>query len=120
MRERKDVGKAIATEDEQKLIEAAKRSRSPALLPLFVLSLDSGLRANEIPRASLATRPGSTPRGRRTRRPQAARAALRVEGESAMIARLSTEGPLAILYPRALFPTGSPLKSAVSLPRAFV
>jgi integrase len=48
MRERKDVGKAIATEDEEKLIEAAERSRSPALLPLFVLSLDSGLRANEI------------------------------------------------------------------------
>jgi integrase len=48
MRERKDVGKAIATEDEQKLIEAAKRSRFPALLPLFVLSLDSGLLANEI------------------------------------------------------------------------
>lgn len=29
MHERKDVGKAIATEDEQKLIEAAKRSRPP-------------------------------------------------------------------------------------------
>ncbi len=48
LRERKDVGRAIRPEDEQKLIAAAKRSRSIALLPLFQLSVDSGLRASEV------------------------------------------------------------------------
>jgi integrase len=47
LRERKDVGQAISPEDEEKLLHAIKRSRSPVLLPLFVLSLDSGLRASE-------------------------------------------------------------------------
>ena len=48
LRERKDVGRAVSYEDEQKLIDAAGKSRSPALLPLLVLTLDSGLRAAEI------------------------------------------------------------------------
>lgn len=48
LRERKDVGRAVSYEDEGKLIAAAGRSRSPALLPLLVLTLDSGLRAAEI------------------------------------------------------------------------
>jgi integrase len=48
LRERKDVGRAITPEDEAKFIEAAKHSRSPALLPLFVVSVDSGLRASEV------------------------------------------------------------------------
>jgi integrase len=48
LRERKDVGRAISPEDERKLLDAIQRSRSPALLPLFVLSLDSGLRASEM------------------------------------------------------------------------
>jgi integrase len=48
LRERKDVGKAVSFEDERKLLDAIGRSRSPALLPLFVLSLDSGLRASEV------------------------------------------------------------------------
>jgi integrase len=48
LRERRDVGRAISLEDERKLLDAAKQSRSPALLPLLVLSLDSGLRASEV------------------------------------------------------------------------
>jgi integrase len=48
LRERKDVGRAISPEDEQNLLEAVSASRSPALLPLFVLSLDTGLRAAEV------------------------------------------------------------------------
>jgi integrase len=48
LRERRDVGKAISREDEVKLLDAIQQSRSPALLPLFVLTLDSGLRAVEI------------------------------------------------------------------------
>jgi integrase len=48
LRERHDVGRAVSHADERKLLEAAGCSRSPALLPLLVLSLDSGLRASEI------------------------------------------------------------------------
>lgn len=48
LRERRDVGRAISLEDERKLLDAAKQSRSPALLPLLMLSLDSGLRASEV------------------------------------------------------------------------
>ncbi|MDE3157939.1 MAG: site-specific integrase, partial [Acidobacteriota bacterium] len=47
-RERKDIGRAITSEDERRLLDAIKRSRSAALLPLFVLSIDSGLRASEV------------------------------------------------------------------------
>jgi integrase len=46
--ERRDVGRAISSSDEGKLIEAITKSRSPALLPLLILSLDTGLRASEI------------------------------------------------------------------------
>jgi integrase len=42
-----DVGKAISREDEARLSKAISQSRSPALLPLFVLSVDTGLRASE-------------------------------------------------------------------------
>ena len=48
LRERRDVGRAIGCGDEKKLIDAAAKSRSPALLPLSIVSLDSGLRASEI------------------------------------------------------------------------
>jgi integrase len=48
LRESHDVGKAVSPEDEIKLLEAIRQSRSPALLPLFVLSIDSGLRASEV------------------------------------------------------------------------
>jgi integrase len=43
-----DVGKAVSREHEDRLLAAISQSRSPALLPLFVLSIDTGLRANEI------------------------------------------------------------------------
>lgn len=43
-----DVGKAISREDEGRVLTAISQSRSPALLPLYVLSIDTGLRANEI------------------------------------------------------------------------
>ena len=45
--ERHDIGQALSREDEGKLIEAAGQSDSPALLPLFVLTVDTGLRASE-------------------------------------------------------------------------
>jgi integrase len=47
LRERHDVGRAISFEDEDKLKLAIRQSRSPALLPLFTLSRDTGLRASE-------------------------------------------------------------------------
>jgi len=45
--ERHDVGRAIPFVDESKLLAAASASRSPALLPLVVLSLDTGMRLGE-------------------------------------------------------------------------
>jgi integrase len=48
LRERKDAGRALSYEDENALVDAAGRSRSPALLPLIALTIDSGLRAAEI------------------------------------------------------------------------
>ena len=48
LRERKDVGRALSHDEERKLIEAAGRSRSSALLPLLITTLDTGLRAAEI------------------------------------------------------------------------
>jgi integrase len=47
LKEIRDVGKALTTEDEDRLYAASAASRSPALLPLFALSLDAGLRASE-------------------------------------------------------------------------
>jgi integrase len=47
LRERHDIGRAVSRDDESKLLEAVGRSDSPALLPLFVLSMDTGLRASE-------------------------------------------------------------------------
>lgn len=46
--ERRDVGRSIGREHEGKLIDAIRQSRSPALLPLFVLAIDTGLRASEL------------------------------------------------------------------------
>jgi integrase len=48
LRQQSDVGKALAKEDEETLLEAITQSRSPALYPFFVLSLDAGLRPSEI------------------------------------------------------------------------
>jgi integrase len=45
--ERHDVGRAIPPEEETKLLAAASQSRSPALLPLVVISLDTGMRLGE-------------------------------------------------------------------------
>ena len=49
-RENHDVGQAFGADDEARLLKAAGDSRSPALLPLFVLSIDTGLRPSEIRR----------------------------------------------------------------------
>ena len=46
--ERHNVGRALAREDAHKLISAAGESRSPALLPLLLFSLDTGMRAGEV------------------------------------------------------------------------
>jgi integrase len=48
LREPHDVGKAMSREDEERILDAIRQCRSPALLPLFVLSIDTGLRANEM------------------------------------------------------------------------
>ena len=48
LREPHDVGKAVSREGEERVLDAIRQSRSPALLPLFVLSVDTGLRANEL------------------------------------------------------------------------
>lgn len=45
--ERHDVGRAISPADERKFLNAIAASRSPALLPLFVVAMDTGLRASE-------------------------------------------------------------------------
>lgn len=48
LREPHDTGRAVSHEEETKLLEAAGKSRSPALLPRVVLALETGLRANEM------------------------------------------------------------------------
>jgi hypothetical protein len=48
LREPRDTGRALTHDDETKLLEAAGRSRSPALLPRLVLALDTGIRTNEM------------------------------------------------------------------------
>jgi integrase len=45
--ERHDVGRAISRGEETKLLAAASQSRSPALLPLIVMSIDTGMRLGE-------------------------------------------------------------------------
>jgi integrase len=47
LRERHDIGRAISRDDERKLLDASGKSDSPVLLPLFVLTMDTGLRASE-------------------------------------------------------------------------
>ena len=46
--ERQEVGRQIPREHEVQLLDAVRVSGSPALLPLFVLSIDTGLRASEV------------------------------------------------------------------------
>ena len=48
LKEREGPGKALSYEDEEKIIEAISRGRSPALLPMFMLAIDTGLRADEL------------------------------------------------------------------------
>ncbi|MGH9405256.1 MAG: tyrosine-type recombinase/integrase [Terriglobia bacterium] len=48
LKEQNQVGRAISREDETMLVAAMQNSRSPALLPLFVFSVDTGLRASEV------------------------------------------------------------------------
>lgn len=48
LKESHDVGKAVSADDEAKLIAACEVSHAPALLPLFILSIDSGLRSSEV------------------------------------------------------------------------
>lgn len=47
LREKHDIGKALLYEDDERIYAACASSRSPTLLPLFVLRLDGGLRASE-------------------------------------------------------------------------
>jgi len=69
--ERHDVGRAIPPDDEAKLLARASHSRSPALLPLVVISLDTGMRLGETQALrrkdlSLAWKDGAIQRGQIT------------------------------------------------------
>ena len=48
LKENHNVGRALTREEESALIQAAGKSRSPALLPLLIFSLDTGMRASEV------------------------------------------------------------------------
>lgn len=48
LRERQDVGRSISREDEGKLIAVISGCRSPAMLPVFITAIDTGLRASEV------------------------------------------------------------------------
>ena len=48
LRERNDAGRSISREDEIKIIRAISDRRSPAILPVFILAIDTGLRASEV------------------------------------------------------------------------
>ena len=59
LREKADTGKALAVEEADRLLGAIEESPSPALYPLFLLSLDAGLRPSEsraLRRTDLAVR----------------------------------------------------------------
>ncbi len=45
--ERHDIGRAITVQDETNILASAAASRSPALLPLIVISIDTGMRLGE-------------------------------------------------------------------------
>ena len=45
--ERSDAGRALSGEDEERLLNWMRASRSPSLYPFFVLSIDAGLRPSE-------------------------------------------------------------------------
>jgi integrase len=47
LRQRSDAGQALSRDDEQRLLDAIRASRSPSLYPFFVLSIDAGLRPSE-------------------------------------------------------------------------
>ena len=48
LREREEVGRALATEEFRKLLTAAKKSRSQSLYPALVLLLNTGMRVTEL------------------------------------------------------------------------
>jgi integrase len=48
LRENHDCGRAVSFDDENALLTACINSYSPALFPMFVLSIDTGLRAAEL------------------------------------------------------------------------
>jgi integrase len=48
LRENHDCGRAVSFEDENALLAACLNSQSPSLYPMFVLAIDTGLRAAEL------------------------------------------------------------------------
>lgn len=48
LRERKEVGRALTTDESQRLFTAAKKSRSRSLFPALVLLLNTGMRVTEL------------------------------------------------------------------------
>jgi integrase len=58
LRQNNEVGRSLTVEEEERLLHAAMESRSPALYPFLLLSLDAGLRPSEtraLLRSSLKT-----------------------------------------------------------------
>jgi integrase len=48
LREPRDVARAISRDHEERILGAIRNSRTPSLLPLFTLAIDTGLRASEL------------------------------------------------------------------------
>jgi len=84
--QRSEVGCALSREDEERLLSAISTSRSPSLLPFFVLSIDAGLR------------PSETRSLRRTNLPVSWKKGIIVEGE-VMVGRSKTEAGAGRLVP---------------------
>jgi integrase len=48
LKENHDAGRSLSRDDEESLLKAIQHNRTPALLPLFLFSVDTGMRASEV------------------------------------------------------------------------
>lgn len=106
-------GRALSRDEEARLLDAISKTGSPALLPLFVASIDSGLRASEIRtlrrgdvalwrnedgfEGEIVVRRSKTEAGAGRVVPLTRRAAAAI---STWLARLPEAGPESYLFPR--------------------
>lgn len=106
-RENRDVGKAVSHEDEERLLDALRKSRSPALLPLVVLGIDTGLRPSETRRLrnrnlQLSWRNGFVESG------EVVVAASKTEGGTGRIVPLTRRACAALTLWLSKFPAATP------------